>query len=605
MSLQPFQPSSMPSCIQTTWLPGARLRPLARPSRAPTTNHTQSDLATPTQLDMESHSPRRSRRAGGAMDEDRLSCLSDDLLHSILRDLPLKQAVRTGALSRRYESQWLRALADSPLLDLTDRDLFARGQPPALSAATVDRCLRLHAELGAPLEVFRVALVCPSGGLGGQDVIGWVAAALRRGAREVEVDLAPPPPPPPVEDQEQEEDDDEEEEQEQEQDDDEEEGEENEDPHAGHEALLVLPADLFQARNSLERLALGRFSLRAVPLPAAGLAGLRSLSLSHVDVTDEALRGLLANCRALERLSLRRCSRLARVSVASETLRVLELVGCRAVEELRVAAPALESFALHCHVFVTDPDDGPWGVGFPPVEIELLGPPALRDAYLSHIGCDNRLDVEHNALYPSLCLGVVLARILTICSVGLRLVDSLDWLSPFRDMPNIEELQLLMDSLLDEDYCLEVVSSFFKLIPLPVLQRLFVRLRIDHEPEGEGSSSAYRRENDDDSEDMTPKKEIVLDQLTFVKFVNFSGTWRELRLLSFFLERAPVLQQLVLVTPEGEGAPGDDRLKAIHERVSALEKASSEASISVCRPKEDDTPNHPHTRYFHEESETM
>ncbi|WVZ71629.1 hypothetical protein U9M48_020196 [Paspalum notatum var. saurae] len=523
--------------------------------------------------------------------KDRLSCLPDDLLHAILRGLPLKQAVRTGALSRLYESQWLRALADSPVLNLTDDRGFARGQPPALSAATVDRCLRLHAELGTPLEVFRVALVCPSGP-GGQDVIGWVAAALRRGAREVEVDLAPPLLPPPPE----------EEEEEEEQEDDKEE----EDPHAGHEALLELPADLFEARNSLERLALGRFSLGAVPLPAAGLAGLRSLSLSHVDVTDEALRRLVANCRALEVLSLRRCSRLAKVSVASETLRVLELVGCRGMEELRVAAPALESFALHCHVFVPDPDR-PWDYGCPPVEVELLGPPALRDAYLSHIGCDHCLDWQHVALYPSLCLDVVLARILTICSVGLQLVDSFDWLSPFREMPNLEELQLLlMDSQLDVMYSqldFEVVSSFFKLIPLPVLQRLFVRLVIDPEPERRGgsSSAAVWSVENDDSEDMAPKKEIVLDQLTFVKFVNFSGTWHGLRLLSFFLERAPVLQQLVLVTPEGEGAPEDDRLKVIHERVSALEKASSEASISVCRPKEDDSPNHPHTRYFHEE----
>ncbi|AQK40637.1 hypothetical protein ZEAMMB73_Zm00001d024063 [Zea mays] len=453
----------------------------------------------------------------------------------------LDAAVRTGALSRWWESQWIRALASSPVVDLTDDPDFARGQPPALSAATVDRCLRLHTELGAPLDMFRVALVCPSD-LDGQDVIGWIATGLRRGARAVEVDLAPPPP---------------------EEEDEEEEGEEEEDPHAGHEApLLELPADLFQARNSLERLALGSFSLHAVPLPAVGLAGLRSLSLSHVDVTDEALRGLVANCPALERLSLRRCSRLAMVSVASETLRVLELVGCQALKQLCVDAPALESFALHCNIFVTNPDapcEWDWDT---PVEVDLLGPPALRDVYLSHIGCDTRLDTEHNALYPSLCLDVVLARILTICSIGLLLLLTGAELHP--------------------------------------------QLHIDHEPEGEGSSSAavWSVENDD-SKDMAPKEEIVLDQLTFIKFVNFSGTWCQLRLLSFFLDKSPVLQQLVLVTPEGEGALGDDRLKVIHERVAALEKASSEASITVCRPKEDDTPNHPHTRYFHEEYETM
>jgi hypothetical protein len=58
---------------------------------------------------------------------------------------------------------------------------------------------------------------------------------------------------------------------------------------------LERPGDLFQARNSLERVALGGLSLHAVPLPTTGLAGLRSLSLNHVDVTDEAVRGILAS----------------------------------------------------------------------------------------------------------------------------------------------------------------------------------------------------------------------------------------------------------------------------------------------------------------------
>lgn len=47
--------------------------------------------------------------------------------------------------------------------------------------------------------------------------------------------------------------------------------------------------------------------------------------------------------RALESLTLRSCPLLTSVSVASGRLRVLELLGCRAVRELRVAAPALES----------------------------------------------------------------------------------------------------------------------------------------------------------------------------------------------------------------------------------------------------------------------
>ena len=81
------------------------------------------------------------------------------------------------------------------------------------------------------------------------------------------------------------------------------------------------------------------------------------------------------------------------------------------------------------------------------------------------------------------------------------------------------------------------------------------------------------------------------------------ATRRELRLLTFFLTRAPSLEQLVLVTAEGEKAPADDQLKAMQERVSELQRSSREARISVCRPKEDDSQNHAHTRFFHEDDE--
>ena len=285
------------------------------------------------------------------------------------------------------------------MLDLTDRD-FARGQLPARAAATVGRCLRLHAEHGAPLHAFRVALAPPApsglvgggGGAFGRDAVGWVAAAVASGAREVEVDLAPPP------------------------------SQEDEEGVAANDdrrtaALLELPGAVFQARNSLERLALGGFSLRAVLLPAAGLAGLRSLSLSHADVTDEAVRGVLTGCPALESLTLSCCHRLTSVSVASERLRVLELAGCRAVRELRVAAPALESLTFYGRAYVKEADDDGWYDGPVAFYAGAAATPALRDAYLSHLGCE--FDVGAGSAYPSLYNAVANARILTTCSVGL------------------------------------------------------------------------------------------------------------------------------------------------------------------------------------------
>ncbi|XP_039811687.1 uncharacterized protein LOC120674594 [Panicum virgatum] len=501
-----------------------------------------------------SHRQRRRRSSAGAAEEDRLSSLPDDLL----RALPLRHAARTSALSRQWAHRWLRELAASPVLDLTDRD-FARGQLPARAAATVvGHCLRLHAELGAPLHAFRVvrAPPAPSGGSPG----GWVAAAAASGAREVEVDLAPP-------------------------------SQEDEEGVPAHDdrrtaALLELPGDVFQARNSLERLALGGFSLRAVLLHAAGLDGLRSLSLSHADVTDEAVRGVLTGCPALESLTLSCCHRLTSVSVASERLRVLELAGCRAVRELRVvAAPALESLTFYGPAYVKEDDDDGWYDGPVAFYAGAAATPALRDAYLSHLGCE--FDFGAGSAYPSLYNAVAHARILTTCSVGLLLlhVAYVDGEAEHIDTPNLEELQLVMSFYYQE---VDRLFSLFAVTSLPVLRRLFVRLSslADVHYGGPRSSAAAAAG-------------VVFDQLTLIKVVNLRGTVRhELRLLRFLLTRAP--SQLVLVTAEGEGAPGDEELEAMRKRVSGLRKASRRARISVCRPNEDDSPNPAHTRFFHE-----
>uniref|UniRef100_K3XS47 F-box domain-containing protein n=1 Tax=Setaria italica TaxID=4555 RepID=K3XS47_SETIT len=165
--------------------------------------------------------------AAAAVAEDRLSGLPDDLLHSILRGLPLKQGARTSALSRRWAHQWLHALAFSAVIDLTDRD-FARGHPPMRAAATVSRCLTLHTEYDAPLHVFGVVLGSGRDASAfGRDVAEWVAATVARGARDVEVDLT----------------------------------RRQEDPadnnHGCSAFMVELPGDLFLARNSLEQLALG------------------------------------------------------------------------------------------------------------------------------------------------------------------------------------------------------------------------------------------------------------------------------------------------------------------------------------------------------------
>ncbi|KAE8772580.1 FBD-associated F-box protein [Hordeum vulgare] len=506
-------------------------------------------------MEIESN-PKHCRVKGAPSEEDRLRGLPDDVLHSIVGRVPLRQAVRTSALSTRWARLWLQALAASGVLDFTDLD-FIRGQSPRQIVAIVNSCLQVHG--AAPIDVFRVAL-SPFDAFG-RDVVRWAATALGRGAREVGVDLT---------------------------------------QHANRRGALELPGDLFQAESSLAVLGLGRCSLRDVPPGAAGLAGLTSLSLNQVDVTDDAVRDVVSGCRLLVFLSLKSCHLLVSVRVAGERLRGLEIVRCLAMRHLQLAAPVLDSVAYHGDVLCWREDE--------PSGVEFVGPggagtrsdarPELKDAYLSHIGYGEYDEEIHEFGYSGFLEQVAHAKILTLCSVGfLHMEEARSLAMGGVDTLNLEELQLLMDSMGDSD--VTRFAGFFELVAAPLLERLFIRL-----PDACGGAAATGEDAD-----ILLDYEIALDHLTFLKVVNFRGTRRELRLLRFVLRRAPVLEQLVLVTPEDVGTPGDHDhhksvrllLKVVQEHVLEISKAWlwEEPRVTVCRPREDDSRSPAHTKYYH------
>ncbi|KAI5006518.1 hypothetical protein ZWY2020_033761 [Hordeum vulgare] len=78
---------------------------------------------------------------------------------------------------------------------------------------------------------------------------------------------------------------------------------------------------------------------------------------------------------------------------------------------------------------------------------------------------------------------------------------------------------------------------------------------------------------------------------------------------AFVLRRAPVLEQLVLVTPEDVGTPGDHDhhksvrllLKVVQEHVLEISKAWlwEEPRVTVSRPMEDNSRSPAHTKYYH------
>jgi hypothetical protein len=77
----------------------------------------------------------------------------------------------------------------------------------------------------------------------------------------------------------------------------------------------------------------------------------------------------------------------------------------------------------------------------------------------------------------------------------------------------------------------------------------------------------------------------------------------ELAMVAFLLRRAPVLERLVLVAVDGEGAPGDELLDIMRDEVSSMAMAASspDVLITVCRPSEDSSDNAAHWGFYHEE----
>jgi hypothetical protein len=87
-------------------------------------------------------------------------------------------------------------------------------------------------------------------------------------------------------------------------------------------------------------------------------------------------------------------------------------VGCLDVIEVRVIAPALESFAFHGDIVCAG------GTNY--VTVDFGATPALRDAYLSHTHLGFSRSDEGPVYHGAFLNGVAHATDSTVCSVGLQ-----------------------------------------------------------------------------------------------------------------------------------------------------------------------------------------
>ncbi|KAJ4792789.1 F-box protein [Rhynchospora pubera] len=296
--------------------------------------------------------------------EDRISNLPNEILQFIICLMPLKYAIRTSVLSKRWRHLWQFNLVSSTSLQF-DED-FSCNQSPKQFVTTLDQYLHLHGDksldkfgiLFSPFDIFFPNLE------------KWIATVLAKGVKELKIDLSQGILYTPG------------------------------DSYIDDRMPFVIPNPLFNC-NSLTHLSLSRCNF-SDPLVSANFVGLSSLSLDNVNLlTDAMLTSILEYCVLLESISLKRCEILDTVKFVGEKLKLqkLVIVDCNNVLDIEISAPKLKSFLYHgwisfSHVFGNVSK--------------------VNDAYLCSPGSE-----EFDLVFTGILSDLSHVKILTICSMGL------------------------------------------------------------------------------------------------------------------------------------------------------------------------------------------
>ncbi|KAJ3674921.1 hypothetical protein LUZ60_005537 [Juncus effusus] len=291
------------------------------------------------------------------------------------------------------------------------------------------------------------------------------------------------------------------------------------------------------------------------------------------------LTNILQSCVSLEFLSLKKCGSLEMVKFIGDNLKLQKLVmiDCRGVYDMEISAPKLESFLYYGVVSFSHVFDNV---------------SKLNDAYFCSVGLED-YDTDQEELFRVLS-DFAHVKVLTLCCSGLmslvveQEVNEDDFPLELR---NLQELQLIMDSLSEEHlFC---IFSFFHLCPSPFLEKLLISFpyTIDKPID---MTYAITVEND------TP--DISFDNLKWIQITNFEGSMLELKLVKFLLENSPVLESLILVIKERDNMSKDSLfLRIVQGQLSVLQKASKNARIVLCGPLDHEFMINPlHRMLYHE-----
>ncbi|XP_043700618.1 F-box/FBD/LRR-repeat protein At1g13570-like [Telopea speciosissima] len=442
---------------------------------------------------------------------DRIGDLPDGILHYILSLLPIRSAVRTGVLSRRWRNLWKHTWINATKLNFDEE--FTNAPTPIQFVDTVNHFIHLHN--GKKIESFRISFHLHDQHQA--SVEKWIEFTTLKGMKELDLDFS---------------------------------------QGTIQRSFIQLPDFLFNC-NSLTHLNLSLCEFNP-PLNFFGFSSLETLQLKQVAITDEKLESVISSCPNLKILTLIECFKLHSIRVVGTDLQLksLKVLHCWNTYELEILAPILQSFHFYGDLLYT-------------YLFENIS--ALVDAFLSSDGFE-QTEPKHD--YINILSGLSHLKIRTICTGPLEYISSREEHNhddlPIT-FPNLIELQLLM-GLLNMEY-LGYVYSFFMHTISPSLEKLFLELG-SNIPTGDSSS----REWDLWKPAAEEPSCCVFHALRTIKITNFRGSEAEMRWVKFFLEKAVILESLVLLSPRNsysgeENNPAgkmDSQLRLLEDRLSSL-----------------------------------
>ncbi|KAF8776366.1 hypothetical protein HU200_003598 [Digitaria exilis] len=467
-------------------------------------------------------------------EEDRISELPDALRLQILSLLPLKSAIRTGALSSRWKDLWASRWPDPSSVDAR----LPPGTAAGVAAARAEQ-LALIDRRGRR-RVDRFSLAFHSGQLAQADLRRFLDYAAACEVEDLHLRL---------------------------------------DGGAGRGSRGggggggggTRGRGMLTVHFPVGSRLLARLSVRGLNLTAATnvmVATLEVIHLHSVFLTDAALRRVVGACPRLRELDLRYLRRVRRIdfsAVGVPNLRSFTIVDCSRTTEVRVpAAPRLRSFRFSGAFLSSNILSGAAGA-------------SLEHLYLCSGGPETGLPPTN---LPTSALRLSNLRVLTICSIALQYISAFTAKAVMDNkLHGLRELHFLMFGMANSN--LADIYSFLKTCSFPQLERLFVQLPMN-------IRDSFTENFLEVAEEEPPKG--GLEKLSLAKMTNFKGHRNEMQLVEFLLRRSSCLKKLFLIAPMEDHPQGLRKIQSdvlpnfLTTEILHMERASPNTQIIFSEP---------------------